>query len=843
METTLANILLSKPSNPQPPTLITGQEKGGSSDSFFKLLKSTIDGGKGTSDAKGTTGKSQKQGTGTSSSDALSMSLDIIDALAFLPVLLTTQAQGNGNADSGQAFGSYSNGAIEDILGAIADALKTGNVKDVVKVLEGNKDLRGLLSGQRAGKTESPLETWVAGASGKASDGDNHIDGKAATDACTKSPTSTDVATVLATLKAATGAKDVTDADLATVLAALKDTTGAKNLTEADLATVLAALRTDTGTKDTNDTTVATVLATLKATTGAKDVTDADLRTVLAALKETAGAKNLTEADLATVLAALRTDTGTKDTNDTTVATVLATLKATTGAKDVTDADLRTVLAALKETAGAKNLTEADLRTVLAALKDTTGAKDATEADLATVLAALRTDTGTKDTNDTTVATVLAALRTDAGTTDDTTHTNVATVLAALKETAGAKDVTDADLATVLAALRTDTGTKNTNDTTVATVLAALRTDTGERPSPPPSHGIEGAAKEKKVTPSSDESMHASETTPATDDVVRNTMLLSAVLPNLLSVKPQTATVDQGFGKTGSKTTSTENLVSAVAVLEAAGSRATGKGLAQNSGTGNSPTGSEQNGSAGQQSASKDYVLLNATDGATGKAATIVGDNVEILKATSNSPSDKAPNAGNVSFAATREGNLQSAMADQTTTGNPAAASLGQTAHAKAAGFVTAPQKTGADQWIPSSNESGAGAVPSADPLAPIASAGQKGLDTHEDRKEDRLPGTDTPMDNSTKKVNPELYAGTDSMRTAATEAKQGTGSVHTNSNAAAMVHKIEEMVENYANRGQSQDMVLRLKIDDKDSLLVSFKDQGNNRVAVEVKRAEATAS
>jgi hypothetical protein len=52
---------------------------------------------------------------------------------------------------------------------------------------------------------------------------------------------------------------------------------------------------------------------------------------------------------------------------------------------------------------------------------------------------------------------------------------------------------------------------------------------------------------------------------------------------------------------------------------------------------------------------------------------------------------------------------------------------------------------------------------------------------------------------------------------------------------ASIMTDRIEKLVEQYANKSASMDMVVRLKIDEKETLLVSFKEQGQ-RVNVEVK-------
>jgi hypothetical protein len=50
------------------------------------------------------------------------------------------------------------------------------------------------------------------------------------------------------------------------------------------------------------------------------------------------------------------------------------------------------------------------------------------------------------------------------------------------------------------------------------------------------------------------------------------------------------------------------------------------------------------------------------------------------------------------------------------------------------------------------------------------------------------------------------------------------------------MTDRIEKIVEHYANKGVSADLVVRLKIDEKETLIVGLKDQGQT-VAVEIKR------
>ncbi|MBA4417582.1 MAG: hypothetical protein C0392_06700, partial [Syntrophus sp. (in: bacteria)] len=76
-----------------------------------------------------------------------------------------------------------------------------------------------------------------------------------------------------------------------------------------------------------------------------------------------------------------------------------------------------------------------------------------------------------------------------------------------------------------------------------------------------------------------------------------------------------------------------------------------------------------------------------------------------------------------------------------------------------------------------------------------------------------------------------------DLIKTGTRQEKEGAAIQEKGVLASVMTRKIEEMVEKFANRTQPMDMVLRLKISDNESLLVGLKEQGN-RVIVEVKSA-----
>ena len=84
--------------------------------------------------------------------------------------------------------------------------------------------------------------------------------------------------------------------------------------------------------------------------------------------------------------------------------------------------------------------------------------------------------------------------------------------------------------------------------------------------------------------------------------------------------------------------------------------------------------------------------------------------------------------------------------------------------------------------------------------------------------------------------VNP--LARSDAAGAEAAQVKEGAAAPQAGSLASAMARKIEQMVENHSSGNQPMDMVIRIRVDDKESVLVGLKDQGNNKVTVEVKGA-----
>ena len=149
METSLINLLCSTtPACQVQPGSVLPQGKGTDMSSFFTLLQGSLNEGPETPDQA----MAMENLPGTrclQSEDALTRSLDIIDALAFLPVLLTSQSPETGSNQMPVGPSSYPSDTVEDLLDAIVNALETGNTENLTKTLEQNKGLYELLSGQQ----------------------------------------------------------------------------------------------------------------------------------------------------------------------------------------------------------------------------------------------------------------------------------------------------------------------------------------------------------------------------------------------------------------------------------------------------------------------------------------------------------------------------------------------------------------------------------------------------------------------------------------------------------------------------------------------------------------------
>ncbi|HEY3277592.1 MAG TPA: hypothetical protein VGJ94_13310 [Syntrophorhabdaceae bacterium] len=113
---------------------------------FLKVLKETMKGDSKGAHSHGTGGKG-KSGTKAASADELATSLDILNALALLPVLLAARTSDSAGAGSAAGAEACSTQTMSDLLEAIAQALDTGNASGLLKALESDPKLRSLLSG------------------------------------------------------------------------------------------------------------------------------------------------------------------------------------------------------------------------------------------------------------------------------------------------------------------------------------------------------------------------------------------------------------------------------------------------------------------------------------------------------------------------------------------------------------------------------------------------------------------------------------------------------------------------------------------------------------------------
>ncbi len=94
---------------------------------------------------------------------------------------------------------------------------------------------------------------------------------------------------------------------------------------------------------------------------------------------------------------------------------------------------------------------------------------------------------------------------------------------------------------------------------------------------------------------------------------------------------------------------------------------------------------------------------------------------------------------------------------------------------------------------------------------------------------------SDKEIDNNTGKDERQLLPQNDYIKMSAHTDKETAKVTDKTAFASMMADRIEKITEQYANKTFSMDMVIRLKIDDKESILVGLKEQGN-RISVEVK-------
>ena len=629
--------------------------KDADSGTFFSLLKGSI--GKDPSpwkiDVAGGQSRAGKQGA---SADALSRSLDVIDALAFLPVLLTMQPQAGDASTDGVQTQLYSGDTIKGFLGAIANALTTGNIEDVEKALKGNASLQALLSGQ----------------TGKGSTG-----------------------------KMVPEARSSADTAIADLLAAVSTTLKTGNISHIE-----------------------------------KAVTGNETLTALIAGKQDSPSKAATGSGV---------NPGQQ-----------------------------------KE-------------------------KDPAHGAITDLLTAVSTALKTGNINDIEKAV-----------------TGNETLAALISE---AVNVANAHASGNVAVPLTRPSAVGVKDLTPALTVNAMGTGS---PSERGKSRLSGAGKQ---------AASAGLSTDAHDDVVRNTMLLGAMLPNLLTVKPQAEGAEATpFGTTAPRAGS---LAALLAAIKADNGR--GPGTDPLSGKGGAVSGQDlspkQNQMGAMAGLSEDYVLLNAGKGDAGKDMPLkTGNLFEIVHAASGAGEKKTPDNSVTPFHESPEKAGQDPHGSEAGIGPRLQGAAGKEA-ARATASAAGPRKGSAPVVLPLSDVSeGEEALAKAPQMAAAASGVKAALDLKE--PEEKLPRTGTKADAPVTRPDVNPNAREDAVKADAPQGNEGAGVLQKGSFAANMVHKIEQMAENFSSRNQSMDMVIRLRIDDKESVLVGLKDQGNNKVTVEVKGA-----
>ena len=582
METSLINLLCSTPSCQVQPGSTSPQGKGADTSSFLTLLQGSLNGGCQAPEP-GTVIEKLSDGKHLSSADALSRSLDIIDALAFLPVLLTAQPRMDNDPEANAGTTSYSADTIEGLLDAIANALETGNVDDLKKTLEENKGLQDLLSGQTTGAPQNLLAAQGTG--------------------------STDPA----------AGKDCI----------ARDSRQGENSVGNAVASLIAAL-------DAND-------------------------------------DGQPPAGLASAIPDDVTQRSAAQQDENSVGNAVASLIA--------------ALDAVYARASEESLPSAPE-----------------------------------------------------------------------KETPG--------------------------------VPTSKGKETSALPGRP---GKEDAGSRSNAA--------------GNEDVVRNTMLLGAILPNLLTVKPDAATTDSGSSKAAPNDVSQEFLSSIV--LAAADNV---QGLKQESATnetkrsGGQSAPREANQVSGTNDLSEDYVLLNTTKkDQAADAVPVSGKAFEVLYA-------KAEGTGTEQPSASQKGDVH----DQKNSAVAVHASEKQTEAAKIEPPTSGKTYMEKAELLDSTKNG--------NPLTDL-----------KDREEKSSHG-DVKVEASDGKENVNVLTH-DSAKTAASPQKSTATAQAAAPQASAMIHKIEELAERYSAKNQSMDMVLRLNVDEKESLIVGLRSQGD-KVLVEVKGA-----
>ncbi len=294
------------------------------------------------------------------------------------------------------------------------------------------------------------------------------------------------------------------------------------------------------------------------------------------------------------------------------------------------------------------------------------------------------------------------------------------------------------------------------------------------------------------------------------EDVVRNTLLLSSILPNLVTIKPQ-ANMSDGQVQSETGHVTKDSLASIISAFQTNNSQGVAK------------SGEEQKENTRTRvRLTEDYVLLGADKANEDKAAQGTSKTLfEVVQA------DRIEGAENVLERSADPQKVVQQAPFLAARSNSSKHGTGQAAEKQT--VTDGPGIYGAesvDEDISLTNKLGF-AASTGENNAGSAFREQKG---HYHIAMDK-------SDISPKREDYTLTSGEETIKVRTYQEKEGASVSEKGAFVSAMTHKIEEMVEKYGNRTQPMDMTLRLKINDRESLVVGLKEQGD-RVIVEVKSA-----
>jgi hypothetical protein len=328
------------------------------------------------------------------------------------------------------------------------------------------------------------------------------------------------------------------------------------------------------------------------------------------------------------------------------------------------------------------------------------------------------------------------------------------------------------------------------------------------------------------------------------DDGVKNTTPLNSTLSDLPAVKSEASTVGRKSGSsgaedvTGSKdVTLSDTLLAALLTANAAASAVATSDAANGADSLPKTPPATDTGAEGSKSEtasmaagpslftsknqadqrtglSEDYLLLNSRQGKTDSESPFLKDILEVLETSSTAT------------AATNSTNAQAGTDTRSFTGQiPDGNSRKQ----------DTPAQGSATEMLFSSEGNKTAQTDLADTLGPMTPASAKaGAAAYEDREE-KSQKAGAKIETSDKNGDASPYTNAGSQGTGALHAKEAASSSQGAPSASAMANKIEEMINSQSNKHQSMDMVLRLQVNDRETILVGLKNEGD-KVVVEVK-------